>query len=232
MLPTISIARRFNGPPQSGNGGYVSGLIAKAIGETLQVRLLKPPPLDEPLTIEPSGGHTWQLLHSSGLIATASSTTITEQVPDPPPYIEALGVSKHYAGFHEHIFPTCFVCGPERARGDGLRIFPGTLPNSTVVAAPWLPDTSLADANGKVRPEFIWAVLDCPGYYASTACGRRSMLGELAVHIDRSVHVDEPCVVIGWPIKVDGRKHRVGTALFDEDGERCAAGVATWIELK
>ena len=28
---------------------------------------------------------------------------------------------------HEHPLPTCFVCGPARAKGDGLRIFAGPL---------------------------------------------------------------------------------------------------------
>jgi hypothetical protein len=51
------------------------------------------------------------------------------------------------------------------------------------------------------------------------------------VHVSRLVHVDEPCVVTGWKISVDGRKYRAGTALFDEDGELCAVGLATWIEL-
>ena len=29
----IFINKRFNGPPNSGNGGYVAGLIAKEIGK-------------------------------------------------------------------------------------------------------------------------------------------------------------------------------------------------------
>jgi hypothetical protein len=37
---------------------------------------------------------------------------------------------------------------------------------------------------------------------------------------------------MAWAIETKGRKHRVGTALVDEDGERCALGVATWIELQ
>jgi hypothetical protein len=45
------------------------------------------------------------------------------------------------------------------------------------------------------------------------------------------VHIEEPCVIIGWQILIEGRKHKVGTALFDEDGERCAFGVATWLEI-
>ena len=49
-------------------------------------------------------------------------------------------------------------------------------------------------------------------------------------HVDRRVHVDEPCVLIGWLIAHRGRKYEVGTALFDEDGEACARARATWVE--
>jgi hypothetical protein len=47
--------------------------------------------------------------------------------------------------------------------------------------------------------------------------------------VDRLVHIDEPCVVIGWRILLEGRKCHAGTALYDEDCERCAVGVATWV---
>ena len=47
----IVIGRRFRGPPQSGNGGYVCGLLAGVAGSVLTVRLKRPPPLDQPLEI-------------------------------------------------------------------------------------------------------------------------------------------------------------------------------------
>ena len=230
-MTTVRIAKRFNGPPHSGNGGYVCGSIAKAIGESVRVRLHQPPPLEQDLSVQACKDGEWQVL-GNDVIATAMLAEVVADVPAAPAYIEALGVSRHFPGFHQHIFPTCFVCGPQRARGDGLRIFPGSLPGGTVFAAPWLPESSLADSAGKVRAEFIWAALDCPGYFAGVPAGRTALLGDLAVHVDRSVHVDEPCVVIGWPIKADGRKFIAGTALFDGDGERCAVGIATWIELQ
>ena len=49
------------------------------------------------------------------------------------------------------------------------------------------------------------------------------LLGEMQAHVDRRVHVGEPCTVIGWSIGAEGRKHQAGTAIFDEDGELCAA---------
>jgi hypothetical protein len=230
-VATITVERRFNGPPTSGNGGYSAGLIASTIGAGVAVRLQQPIPLERALTIVAAGDDRWEVQGDEGLIATARIATVETSVPEAPPYSEALAASKHYLGFKHHSWPSCFVCGPQRKRHDGLCIFPGASEGTSVLAAPWIPDTSLDNGAGKVRPEFIWAALDCPGYFAGTY-PEPALLGEFAVHIDRLVHIDEPCVVIAWSIVKDGRKHRAGTALFDEDGERCAVGVATWIELK
>jgi hypothetical protein len=100
-----------------------------------------------------------------------------------------------------------------------------------LLAAPWRPHVSLADADGRLRPEFLWAALDCPGYFA-TCSPAVALLGEMSVRIDHVPQIDEPCVIAAWAIGSDGRKHRAGTALFDESGRSCAVGVATWIELK
>jgi hypothetical protein len=229
MSNTISIPGRFNGPPQNGNGGYSAGVIAAAIGANVSVRLLQRVPLNCELSIQPRSGERWEVREGARLIATAAHTNVQTDVPASPSYLEALEASKSYAGFNQHLFSSCFVCGTTRQRDDGLRIFPGFVPGTGVVAAPWMPSATLDDGTGKVRPEFIWAALDCPGYFASFNTGTLALLGELSVHIDRLVHVDEPCVVIGWRILLEGRKCFAGTALFDEDGERCAVGVATWV---
>ncbi len=236
MSAQIRIDSRFNGPPGSANGGYICGRMAAIINQPLSVRLYKPPPLDTDLDVlfDTVSGK-WHLKHGEQLIAAANPAHEHiwrhTHVPKAPSYVQALDAAVHYTGHRQHAFPTCFVCGPQRAVNDGLRIFAGRLSDTNMVAAPWLPHAGLADNNGKVRPEFIWAALDCPGYFASVKSGHTALLGELAVRIDRSVHIDEPCVIIGWQIMIEGRKHKVGTALFDEDGEQCAVGVATWVEL-
>jgi len=47
----VMVSRRFCGPPQSGNGGYVCGLLGAQLATTATVRLLAPPPLDVPLRL-------------------------------------------------------------------------------------------------------------------------------------------------------------------------------------
>jgi len=230
-LTTLTIASRYKGPPASGNGGYVCGLIAVTVQADLRVRLLSPPPLDTPLELEPEGNDAWVLSSAAGPVARAVAGRLELDVPGPPQYVQAVWASQHYPGFREHAFPECFVCGPHRRRGDGLRIFPGML-DTGIVAAPWLPADNLDGGDGKVAVEFLWAALDCPGYFAVSGGRRVMVLGEMQAHVDRRVHVGEPCTVIGWKIGAEGRKHYAGTAIFDEDGELCARARATWIELE
>ena len=230
-MTTLTIANRYKGPPESGNGGYVCGLIAVKVQVDLRVRLLSPPPLDTPLELTPEGDGTWVLLSAAGPVARGVTGRLELDVPRPPQYVQAVWASQHYPGFREHAFPDCFVCGPHRRRGDGLRIFPGML-DTGIVAAPWLPADNLDGGDGKVAVEFLWAALDCPGYFAVSGARRVMVLGEMQAHVDRRVHVGEPCTVIGWKIGAEGRKHYAGTAIFDEDGELCARARATWIELE
>jgi hypothetical protein len=228
---TIVIDPRFRGPPDSGNGGYVCGVVGAAAGEAVAVRLRRPPPLGVPLELAEADG-ALRLLHGGEVVAEARPDAVGIDVPSPPDRAEAIAASLGYMGFVEHVFPTCFVCGPRRPAGDGLRIFAGSLGERRMVAAPWMPDKSLAGPDGMVRPEFLWAALDCPGYFATPLAGRMALLGELATAISRPVRPGEPCVVLGWRRHAEGRKHFTGTAVFGPDGELIARAAATWIELK
>jgi hypothetical protein len=230
-LKTLTIASRFNGPPRSANGGYVCGLFSVTAGTDLDVRLLSPPPLDVPLQLREAGEAQWSLVHGEEAIAHGTAARLELEVPQPPGYVEAVWASQHYAGFREHAFPDCFVCGPHRRRGDGLRIFAGML-ESGIVAAPWLPADWLGEGSDKVAVQYHWAALDCPGYFAVSGGRRMMLLGQMLAHVDRRVRTGEPCTVIGWRIGVEGRKHFAGTAIFDGEGELCARARATWIEAR
>src|SRR5262245_20398088 len=144
-MPAIVVPKRFCGPPNSANGGYFSGLVASLSTETVTVRLMKPPPLDtgfEAEISEKDGGIT--VTHGGDLIAQARlGPPLVLEPPVPPSYVETLDASVHYPGFKEHPYPTCFVCGTERARGDGLRVFAGPVAGREIFAAPWVPDPSL-----------------------------------------------------------------------------------------
>jgi hypothetical protein len=228
-MPVLSIAARFCGPPGAANGGYLAGRLSSFAPGVLRIRLHAPVPLDSELQVQTTGDGL-ELRQQDMLLASARPAALELRVPHAPDYMSSLAASRRFVAFGRHAFPGCFVCGDGRARGDGMRIFAGATDDGALVAAPWKPDESLAGANGKVAPEFMWAALDCPGYFAARADGQPMLLGEFTAHVDRLVHVEEPCVVIGWRIAVSGRKYEVGTALFDEDGELCGRARAVWIE--
>jgi hypothetical protein len=227
----LTIDARFCGPPGSGNGGYVAGVIGAALNQVVTVRLSRPVPLEVPLALVHVEPALWQLQHEGQGLAEVRPATLDLQPPAPPSYVQALDASLHYSGFHDHPAPGCFVCGHERRRGDGLRLFAAHVPGTQIAAAAWLPDASLGDAEGRVQPEFMAAALDCPGYFALLDAKPGGwLLGEFTARIDRCVHVDEPCVIVGWRLGSERRKHTVGTAVFDEDGELAAVAKGVWIE--
>ncbi len=228
-MATLTIDARYCGPPGCANGGYFAGRFARFAAQTVRIRLRAPIPLDTPLDAVENDDRL-ELRQGDKVLAYAEPATLSLRIPPAPSYVDALEASRRYIAFGRHFFPQCFVCGTERARGDGLRIFAGANRAGSLVAAPWVPDLSLPHEDGKVAAEFMWAALDCPGYFAARDDGVPMLLGEYTAHVDRRVHIDEPCVVIGWKIAVSGRKYEVGTALFDEDGELCGRAHATWIE--
>jgi len=233
MVKELIVGKRYCGPSTSGQGGYVCGLIGSLLEGPAEVILRVPPPLDRTLTVHLEAGDLCRMTDGDTLVAEGRRVAVEVDAPPPPSYAEAQDASKNYFGFTSHPFPECFVCGPARALGDGMRIFPGPVSGTRMVAAPWTPDASLCSGNGVVRPEFIWAALDCPGAFGAMGdMPRIIVLGKLAVSILKDVRSGERYIVTGWMIEQNGRKNHVGTAIFSESGGLCAKAKATWIELK
>lgn len=244
---TIVIAARFRGPPTSGNGGYVSG----AFGELLtrgnhalpdqraaQVTLRSPIPLDTPMQVTRER-EALSIHHGDTLIAQARIVELALEVPDPPSFEEAYAVretspayarnaSRHFPdkiGFH----PLCFCCGVEHDE-DGLHVTAAALRDNAMVAAAWQTQGRWADDFGNVPPRFLWTALDCPGQFAFFSGGiRTGMLGQLTARIEHPVKAGERCVVTGWRIGVEGKRHYAGTAVFDQSGRLCAYARAIWV---
>ncbi len=232
MAESITVTQPFCGPPASGNGGYLSGLLAQFVPGTARVTLRKPIPLGRPLVVERRPSRSVRLWDGQTIVADAESAQLTLEVPATPTLPEAEAAARAYPGHRMHAFPGCFVCGPQNAAG--LHIFSGPVAGANQVAAPWTPGGAFADGNGKVRSEFVWAALDCPGYWAAMLgeAPRMALLGQLTARLDAPVRVGEPCIVVGWPLARAGRKQTVGTALFDSFGRLCALAQGIWIELQ
>ena len=235
-LGTISIERRFCGPPTSGNGGYVGGRLAAFVSTddenpAVAVRLSAPPPLDLDLDVRAEAQGVG-LYAGDRPVASAQAVPLTLSPSSSPSYAAASEAARRFRGFDEHPLPGCFVCGIDREPGDGLRIFPGAVDEEGLFAAPWTPDERLsAGADAAVDPVFVWAALDCPGAFSFPQVEGICLLGEIRTRLLGSVRVGEPCVVTSWSLENVGRKHVTGTALHGSDGESRAYARAVWIHV-
>ncbi len=248
VTETLSIPRRFNGPPRSGHGGYVAGVVADLVlassgggdgvsgGCSVEVTLRKPPPLEVPLSVERDGASVALSDAGGEIVARGQPRTLELDIPALPTAEEIERACRKSARLQPGAsFPTCVACGPDRAIGDGLRIFAGPVDGCDLVAAPWVADATLADDNGPVvASRYIWTALDCPSY-AALEPGRESipaLLGSICAVVVRPTGVGEYNSIIAWPIGQDGRKLHSASALFSADGELSAYAKMTWIVIK
>ncbi|HLX32742.1 MAG TPA: hypothetical protein VKR79_08235 [Gaiellaceae bacterium] len=226
-MDSILIPRQFRGPARSANGGYTCGTIAELVGaDVVEVTLRRPPPLDSELAVEPDGAGGIRVLSEGEVVAEARPSSLELELPAVPSFAEARRISEARGDDPDHPFPGCFVCGPARDPGDGLRLRPAPLGDGCVVA-PWLVEPEFAGAR------FAWAALDCPGGWAVQPDATRgiSVVGRLTGRVLSAPEAGDECVVVGWPLgEPDGRRHRAGTAIF-RDGSLLAMAEAIWFEM-
>jgi hypothetical protein len=228
---TVSIAARFNGPQRSGNGGYAAGALAAFVGEPAEVSLRSPVPLDTELQVVSEEDGSMRMLDGETLVCEGRAAEALDlDVPEPVSVDEAREAMSRYRGLIDGEFCRCFVCG--RARADSFEVFAGRVDGRELVASTWTPPAWAEADEGRVRTELIWAVLDCPTYFASHMEGELSaaMLARMTAEVVAPVATGVEHVVIGWPIEIDGRKHHAGSALFSADGKLLASARALMIE--
>jgi hypothetical protein len=233
MLSQIKIPSRFRGPIDSANGGYTCGVLSGAIEGTTEVTLRHPPPINKFMEIKQTEENNFVLYGQDKVIAEAKPAELELVPPRPPNFEAAERSSLKEEEIKDHYFPECFVCGPKRKPGDGLRIFPGPVKDKAYLAAAWIPDNSLSDEKGYIRNEFVWSALDCPSGWAIIFEKMRFIvLGRLVVQIYTRVKPNNKFIVMGWKLSEEGRKIYAGAALYSADGQLYAKGKATWIEIR
>jgi hypothetical protein len=235
MVDTVTVPARFNGPLENGNGGYTAGLLAATLGGPgpVEATLRRPIPLDAPLATQVEGDSA-RLLDGDDLIAEARRVPELDlELPAPVPVEEARAAMERYLGLEEGPFSRCFVCG--RGRPDSLGVFAGAVEGREVVASTWTPPDWAAGGEGRARPEFVWAVLDCPtffGAYLGLDELPLSFLGRITARVDSLPAAGEEHVLMSWPLGIDGRKAEAGVALLNGGGEALAVARAMLIEAK
>lgn len=224
---TLLVPARFNGPPGSGNGGWCAGAIAERVAvDTVEVRLRRPPPLEEPMTVGEQDG--WTVATVGGEVVLQARPG-AEPVPlDPVGPDAARAAEASYDGWRAHPFPGCFTCGTERADGDGLRIFPGSIGPGRV-AATWTPHGSVVEDH--TTSAVTWAALDCAGAWAAGIGERAMVLGSMTARLWSRPEAGVEHVVVGAHRRTDGRRHFTATTLRAADGTLVGAAEQVWFPV-
>jgi hypothetical protein len=236
LISSLIIDPRFNGPNSSGNGGWVSGRLARLLGdEPASVTLRAPTPLGVALSVRSQENGGIALESGDRLIAEAQVASLDVDVPSPPDWqeAEAAGALARRANAQgvEGPYARCFGCG--LARSDGLSIVPGPVGNTGVVATTWTAPT--VGSGGEFSVEATWAALDCSAGFAwmrQLPPETPIITARMTATIDQALVVGERYVVIGWPIAREGRKLHAGTAIFDVDGRIRARSKQLWLILR
>jgi hypothetical protein len=235
-MSEVIIAAQYAGPPASGNGGYVCGVLARDIVGPSTVALRAIIPLDTTLDLTETDGR-WVLSgEGGGLIGEAvpaASADLPKVLPAPS-LAAARAAGLRYPGLEQTYHPICFSCATARDEGDGLRVFTGQLEGAApgVLAGVWTPHENFADAAGLAPVEVVWAALDCPGWYAWLVRDNHAagLLGTMTGEVMRRPRVGEAHIVMAWPIEgATGRKRFAGVALYTAEGECLALGRQVWI---
>ncbi len=245
-MSDLLVPARFCGPPVSGNGGWTCGAMAQLVHghpsdhavpwPTITVTLRRPPPLDSPVpTTEVDG--TLVATDAEGPVAEARAADGTLTEVEAVDAATARAAEASYAGWVTHPFVTCFPCGPDRAEGDGLRIFPGPVGEGRV-ASTWTPHPSTAedwhayeDDDRRASLPVTWAALDCPGGWAADLADNPAVLGRMTARVDALPAIGEEHVVVGAFRGREGRKLFTAATLYDADGRIVATAEHTWITV-
>lgn len=247
MTRELSIDERFCGPPGAAHGGVACGSFAALLGGgaevTAEVTLRRPVPLGQPLAARGNGDGGWVVENGGAVISEVRpAVAVGLAVPATVTFQEARAVEGRARYFAAPAFPGCFGCGPARRAGDGLRIFPGPVngdgngDRDGLMAASWTPDRSVTDAYGRVRPEIVWAALDCPGGIAAAEAydlppDTAVLLGRMTGDLAGLPRAGDPCRLVAWAEGRDGRKLYARSALLGPDDEVLAAVRTVWLTV-
>ena len=237
MTQTLIVERGFNGPRLSGNGGYVGGMLAQHFDpdSAVEVTFRAPIPIERALALHWSDG-SLELRDGDTLICEARPGSVDHLSPPPAPtdWNDVLQREVNGGCFEDSEFHYCIVCGRGRAVGDGLRVLGTHGPEAGRSLSCYVPHAAHASGDGRIRREFVWGTLDCPGAWAAQDPNNwlPALTGRQTVKIMDPPRVGERCAVVGWKLGTEGRKLYSGCALYTESGRLCALGHCTWILLK
>ncbi|MFJ2029168.1 hypothetical protein [Streptosporangium sp. NPDC087985] len=232
LQTVLTVPARFRGPEGTANGGWIAGTITEALhgarhDSAVEVTLHAPTPLETELALRHLA-NTATLTDGDTLLVEAIPVAEDLDAPAFVPFNEAALAEGGFAGLTGHAFPGCFSCGM-RDPGDGLRIFPGPVPGTDLLAAGWRVPMTVTDEDGAVPESIIWAALDCVTGWTHFKPGESALLGRMTAQVHRRVYPGGTYSVVGRATGREGRKLFGESAVYEVDGTLVAAAKTVWI---
>ena len=227
----VVIAPRFNGPPRSGHGGYSAGCAAALVDAPVaEVTLRRPPPLGRGARRDARATAPRRCSTATSSWRPRGRRRSTSDGPPPVGLDAAAAAAGRFAWEHDHPFPTCFGCGPERDPADALCLFTGPVGDGRF-AVPWTPPAWTR--RRRRRPGVRVGGAGLPELRAGPRHDQRA--GRARPADGRAGGADRGRRAARDPV-VAGGQRRAASATppsrsSPRSGERRAAGRAVWVEL-
>jgi hypothetical protein len=113
-----------------------------------------------------------------------------------------------------------------------LRIFPGRLPGTEIVAAAFVPDAALADDIGALPSELAWAAVDCPQLWslmlaAPSDSPERVVTNGIAATVLAPIRAGQRYSVVAWPAGRAGNRLYADATVLSDEGDLIAVSRQT-----
>jgi hypothetical protein len=238
MGTTIRIGGWFQGPTDSGQGGWTAQRFLAAVptDHPLTAAIRAAIPLDTDLAVIERDDR-WELVDPDGatiMIADRWEPAFADTTPVTIADAEAAR-RRFLDTVEEHPVPSCFSCGH---LPDSMGVHAGPLADGTDrFATDWTVPDWAVDDHGEVDPGALWAAIDCcAAWWVGWSRERR-----VALTVQYAVEELHPLVpggtysLVGWggdhDPEWDGRKRHAASAAFDASGRCVARSTSFWVSI-
>lgn len=256
-MTAIRIGDRFQGPTDSGQGGWTAQRFVARIAEhtdrpmTVSLRAAIPLEVDLHIVRVAIGSPDdqrddqhgvqrdvhWELVAPDGGVIMVAAGWDAAFADTTPVSIEDARAARHrfLDTVDEHPVPSCFSCG---RLPDSMGVHAGPIADgSDRFATDWVVPDWAVDEQGDVDPGALWAAIDCcAAWWVGWSRERRVAL--TVQYAVEQLHPLEPgatYALVGWggdhDPEWDGRKRHAASAAFDAAGRCVARSVSFWVSI-
>jgi len=234
----IIIDKRYVGPPNMTQGGYISGFMAMHLdSDSVAVTMRNPTPMGKPLALDTSAPDLVLLYDGDKLLNEARPVDLELEIPEPISLEEARKASLRHVT--EMPYPNCFGCGSGRSEDDGLHLRSGPVQGRNLVAIDWTPRAAAvrAEEGEDVPLPITWSAMECPVGRALNLEGMKTpeeliLLGRMTTKVITRPKAGQKCFIMGWPIERAGRRLEIAGTMHNETGDALVMSRLTFIILK